>query len=336
MRKISYGIVGFVALLLIVGLMLPRHARVDVATRIDAHPATVFALVNDFRRQSVWSPLTETDPNARVVFSGPARGVGATVTWDGTIIGTGTQIITESRPFELVETAINPDESGSARSWFDISDDSGATKLTWSYETDHGYNIVGRYFALIIAGVIERDHEQGLARLKNLAETLPSADFSELEIEQIVVEATDIAYLPTGSTPEPAAISEAMGDAYFEILTFIDRHGLAEAGAPLSMTRSFSGAELLFDAAIPVRGVTEATPRDGPGVRIGQTYAGNVIRVRHVGSYRSLGETHRKIAAYLAALGLERAGNAWESYVSDPTKVPEAELLTYIYYPVRL
>ena len=37
-----------------------------------------------------------------------------------------------------------------------------------------------------------------------------------------------------------------MGDAYFEILSFIDQHGLQEAGAPISITRSFSGAELLF------------------------------------------------------------------------------------------
>ena len=324
-----------VTLLLIVGLVLPRHARVDVETRIDAHPATVFALVNDFRRHSVWSPLTATDPNARVVFSGPARGVGATVTWDGAIVGTGTQIITQSRPFEFVETAINPDESGSARTWFDIRDDGGATTVTWSHETDYGYNIVGRYFALFFAGVIERDHARGLASLKDLAETLPSADFSELKIEQLVVEATDIAYLPTRSAPEPAAISEAMGDAYFEILSFIDRQGLAEAGAPIAITRSFSGAELLFDAAIPVRGVDDSTPRDGTSVRVGRTYAGNVIRVRHVGSYRSLGATHRKIAAYLAALGLERAADAWESYVSDPTKVPESELLTYVYYPIK-
>ena len=48
----------------------------------------------------------------------------------------------------------------------------------------------------------------------------------------------------------------------------------------------------------------------------------------------TLGATHRKIAAYLAALGIERAGDAWESYVSDPTKVPESELLTYVYYPI--
>jgi effector-binding domain-containing protein len=134
--------------------------------------------------------------------------------------------------------------------------------------------------------------------------------------------------------PEPAAISAAMGKAYFEILNFIDQNNLSEAGAPLSITRSFSGSVLQFDTAIPVRGITDSTPRDGAKVRIGRTYGGSVIRVRHIGSYRTLGATHRKIAAYLAALGIERAGDAWESYVSDPTKVPESELLTYVYYPI--
>ena len=45
--------------------------------------------------------------------------------------------------------------------------------------------------------------------------------------------------------------------------------------------------------------------------------------------------THRKVAAYLAAHGIERNGDSWESYVSDPAKVAENELLTYVYYPIR-
>ena len=335
MQKFLYGIGAFIFLLIIVGLVLPRHARVDVELPIDANPATVYALVNDFRRVNLWLPLTSTDPNARIVYSGPTRGVGATVTWDGAIIGVGTQVITVSRPFETVETSLNPGNTGAARTWFDINGGDGPSTVTWSYEADYGYNIVGRYLALILTKVIRRDFEQGLHGLKDLAETLPRTDFSDVEIEQIVVEAVQIAYLPSTSIPEPAAISEAMGDAYFEILNFIDEHRLAEAGAPMSITRSFSGSELLFDAAIPVRGVSESTPRDGATVRIGQTYAGNVIRVRHTGSYRTLGTTHRKIAAYLAALGIKRAGDAWESYVSDPTKVPESELLTYVYYPIE-
>ena len=334
-QKLLYGIASIIALLIIIGLALPRHARVEVTTSIDAHPATIFALINDFHRVSLWSPWLDTDPNARIVYSGPVRGVGATMTWDGTIIGTGTQVIKEIRPFEFIDTAINPGESGEHRAWFDLSGQDGMTTVTWGYEADQGYNVVARYFSLVLSGVIQRDYELGLAKLKELAETLPRADFSDIEIEQIVVDATEIAFLSTTSVPEPAAMSESMGDAYFEILSFIDEQGLQEAGAPLSITRSFSGAELLFDAGIPVRGVNASTPRDGTSVKIGQTYAGTVIRARHVGPYRTLGRTHQKIAAYLAVLDIERAGDAWESYVSDPTKVPEAELLTYVYYPIE-
>ena len=113
------------------------------------------------------------------------------------------------------------------------------------------------------------------------------------------------------------------------------RQNLEVAGAPLSITRTFSGAELVFDSAIPVRGVSGASSPAGSPVKLGYTYEGRVIRVKHVGSYQTLTATHRKISAYLAALGIDRNGDAWESYVSDPTRVAEADLLTYVYYPIR-
>lgn len=335
MQKVLYGAVAAIAALVLVGFALPRTHSVEVTTEIDAHPATVFALVNDFRRFVQWSPWTDTDPNARFIYSGASRGVGATVTWDGAVIGTGTQTISESRPFEYVGIVMSPGEPSEARSWFRLEPGTGTTLVHWGFEADYGMNIVGRYFASMLGSVVARDYQAGLANLKEMAESLPSADFSDIEIEHLVVEAQQIAYLAAKSRPEPAAISDAMGKAYFEILGFIDAHGLAEAGAPLSITRTFSGAELLFDAAIPVRGVTDATPRDGTRVKLGFTYEGPVIRVRHVGSYRDLAATHRRIAAYLAALGIERNGDAWESYVSDPGKVPESELVTYVYYPIR-
>ena len=332
MQKVLYIAVGFIVLLIAVGLALPRHGRVEVDATIDAPPATVFAQVNDFHRVQLWSPLTETDPNARIVYSGPERGVGATMTWDGAILGTGSQTITGSTPYKRVETSIN---NGEARTWFNVDARGIGTSVTWSFETDYGYNVAGRYVALLLEDVIRQEYEQGIGRLKSFAESLPGADFGDLQIEHIVVEAFDIAMLPTTAAPEPGAISEAMGDAYYRILSFIDAHGLQEAGAPLSITESYSGSALQFTAAIPVQGISDETQRDSGGVRLGKTWAGPVVRVIHTGSYRTLGNTHRKVSAYLAALGIERAGSAWETYVSDPTKVAEAELQTYVYYPIR-
>ena len=336
MQKLIYGSGALLALLIIIGFALPRTHQVEVSIEIDAQLATVFALVNDLQRFSDWSPWTHTDPNARVLFSGPTRGVDALMTWDGAIIGSGSQLITESLPHEHVGMVMNPGESGAARAWFDLTPGVGTTLVRWGFEADYGLNIVGRYFAPMLGGIVARDYHAGLLRLKDLAEGLPSADFSDIEIEQIVVEAVPIAYLTTTSRSDPAAISGALGKAYFQVLSFIDKHNLSDAGAPISIMRTVSGSELRFDAAIPVRGVNDSTPRDGSGVKIGQTYAGPVIRVRHVGSYKGLGATQRKISAYIAAYGIARAGAAWESYVSDPGKVAEADLLTYIYYPIKL
>ncbi|MBT8081957.1 MAG: SRPBCC family protein [Gammaproteobacteria bacterium] len=335
MLRVLYGIVAVLILLILIGLALPRTHRVEVSTEIDAHQTTVFALVNDFHRFTLWAPWRDTDPNARFLYSGPARGEGATVTWDGAIIGSGTQTIVESRPPEHVGIVMNRGEPGEAKSWFRLSPGVGTTIVHWGFERDHGLNIVGRYFASMLGGIVARDYEAGLAGLKELAESLPRADFSDLPIEYLIVEPVDIAYLTTRSRPDPDAMSGAMGDAYFEILRFIDDSGLRDAGAPLAIMHTFSGAELVFDAAIPVRGVSEDTPLEGPRVRIGSTYGGTVVRAGHKGPYRDLSTTHRKIGAYLAALGIERNGPAWESYVSDPAKTAEEELLTYIYYPVR-
>ena len=118
-------------MLILAGLALPRTASVTVDIDIDAHPATVFALVNDLHRMSEWSPLFDPDPNVRVVHSGPDRGVGATMTWDGAIIGTGTKVITDSRPFEHVTHVINPGESGVGGITFQLGRNSVIAPSPW-------------------------------------------------------------------------------------------------------------------------------------------------------------------------------------------------------------
>lgn len=335
MKKVLKWSGGVLLFLIVVGVFLPSRAIVEREILIDAYAATVFALLNDFGQINKWSPRLDDDPNAQVEISGPPRGTGASMAWDGHIIGRGSQTIVESVPFERVTIQSEFADQSPASDRFALSTQNGMTRVAWRHEIDHGFNIGGRYLGLIQDSIIGPEQEEGLARLKEFAESLPHADFSDIEIEHVVVEASTIAYLRTTSIPEATAISEAMGEAYFRVLSFIDEHGLEDAGAPLSITRTFSGSELVFDAAIPVRGLTAATPRSEEAVKIGTTYTGPVIRVKHIGPYRTLGRTHDKIAAYLAALGIERNGDAWESYISDPTRTDESQLLTYVYYPIR-
>ena len=333
MRRLLYGIVALIVVLVVIGLVLPSTGRVAVSSKIDAPAATIYAQLNDFRRFALWAPLLELDPNVRILYSGSRSGPGSTMTWNGAIAGSGTQTIVNSVPFERVDIVLNRGEPGEAISRFGLAEDDGVTTVSWSFETDYGLNIVGRYFAPLFGRVVARDYQAGLEKLKQLSESLPGTDFSDLQIERIVIEAVEIAYQQTTSAADAGSMADAMGKAYFDIVTFIDQQGLEDAGAPLSILRTFSGAELVFDAAIPVRGTSASTPRDTPKVKLGFTYEGPVIRVRHTGSYRALTQTHRKIAAYIAAHGLQRNGPAWESYVSDPGSVAEDELITLVFYP---
>ncbi len=335
MNKVLWSTGALFLLALFGGLILPSRVTIERQVQIDGHTATVFALLNDFRQIRKWSPMLEGDPNANISISGPPRGAGASIAWDGHIIGQGRQTIVESIPYERVGIQIEFADQAPAKATFTVSTGDDMTRVAWLQEIDYGFNLGGRYLGLIQDSIFGPEQEKGLGRLKQLAESLPKADFSDIEIEHIVVESANIAYLRTTSIPEATAISEAMGQAYFAVLRFIDEHGLEDAGAPLSITRTFSGSELVFDAAIPVRGLRSTTPRSGETVKIGTTYAGPVIRVKHIGPYRTLGRTHEKIAAYLAALGIERNGDAWESYISDPTRTDESDLLTYVYYPIR-
>lgn len=334
MQKLILGIAAIIVVLVAVGFSLPQQSRFVASTSIDAHPATVFALVNDLRQAALWSPMNDSDPNVRRQYSGAQRGVGATTSWDSQNAGSGTQTIVDSQPYRYVETLINAGEPSATRTWIEIDGGDGISAVRWGFEHDYGLNIVGRYFGLMVTGVIRSDYENGLRKLKELAESLPAADFSELQVEHVQIDPVTIAYVATGSSPDAAAVSEALGDAYFEILTFFERHSLETGGSPISIARPFSGGERRFDAGIPVRGIEEATPRTDGRVRVGKTYGGPAIRALHVGGYDRLYDTHRKIAAYLAALGLEKTGDAWESYINDPAEVSEDELETLIYYPV--
>ncbi len=334
-RKVLIGIGSVVLILLAVGVFLPSRTHVEREIFIDAPAATIFALVNDFRQIGKWSPWRERDPNARYDISGPRRGVGATLEWDGDIVGQGSQRIIESVPYERVVNELGLGGQTSAIATFSFRAADAGTMVAWSFDANFGLNLLGRFAGLIFDSIIGDDYEAGLENLKSMAERLPRADFSKSEIEMIVVDAQDIAYLSTTSIPLAAAISESMGDAYFKVLNFIDRNGLTEAGPAMSISRGYHGQDLAFDAAIPVHGITETTPRSSQGVILGTTYTGAAIRVKHLGSYLSLGQTHDKIAAYLAAYGIARNGDAWESYISDPTRTAEADLITYVYYPIR-
>ena len=107
LKKILIGLAALVLIFVIVVALQPSDFQMQRSTTIAAPQADIFAQVNDFRKWEAWSPWAKLDPQAKVSFEGPAEGVGTVMTWSGTNeVGEGKMTLTESRPYELIETRV--------------------------------------------------------------------------------------------------------------------------------------------------------------------------------------------------------------------------------------
>lgn len=325
------GIGGFLTVLLLIGFALPRESRFRISTNIDAADATVYLQLIDPSRMQHW--LFDADDETRYVFDGPDRGVDAAMSWDGA--SSGKLRIIDAIPYTQLIARMNEGETGDAQLLFRLADQQATTDVRLEFVHDYGLNIVGRYFGLLATGVLRREYQQALARLKGLAEGLPTADFGDLTINDVMIDATPVAFVAATSLPDPDSISAMLGASYAEVLRFIDNNGLAPAGSPMSVSHGYIGNKRRFDVGIPVSGTDTSTPTGDTRVRIAESYSGHAVMVEHTDDWEKLGETHRKIAAYLAAAGIERNGAPWETYVDHATQAVQPGMTTEIYYPIR-
>ncbi len=173
--KWALGILILLGVLLVAGsLLLPARTHVERSITIQRPPAEVFATLNSFRRFNEWSPWFAADPQARYAYEGPAEGVGAGMRWSGNqAVGTGSQRIIESQPPARVVVALDFGGHPSVATYTLRAEGAGATRVTWAFDTEHGYNPMSRWFGLLFDRMIGPDYERGLASLKTLLETTP-------------------------------------------------------------------------------------------------------------------------------------------------------------------
>jgi effector-binding domain-containing protein/carbon monoxide dehydrogenase subunit G len=331
--RLSLVLAVVVVLLVAIGFFLPDHTRVERAITIARPPAQVFAVLNGFRRFNDWSPWFELDPDASYRYSGPAFGVGAKASWSGNkSVGSGSQEIVESKPYESIRTALDFGDMGKATASFRLAPAGGGTAVTWALDVDANGRLIGRYFNLLMDSMVGKDYEKGLAKLKALLESLPAADLAGVQGEEVQRPAQKIYFVSLSTGQDPEAIKTAIGEAYGHIGAFLKDHGIAMQGAPMTITTSYDADAWKFDAAIPVDRNDVAASGE---VQAGSSYAGRAVAFVHTGPYTRLGETITKAYAWLATEGYQPKDRLIEEYLNDPGEVPPERLQTRIVIPVQ-
>ena len=360
-RNIIIGLIALIVVVVGVAFVLPQNVHVERSTVIAAAPDQVFAVVNDFTRSKEWGPWYKRDPKMKLTLEGPPAGLGAKMSWKSESEGEGSQEIIESKPFSYVKTKLEFRPQGTAFAAFTLEPAEGGTKVVWSMDTDMGMNPIGRYMGLMFDGWVGKDYEEGLANLKKLIEEGATAETKAALASPSSGEAPpDIPPLPAVADPtkgpevmtvegrpilltrgqakasDGAAISAALGGAYQKLVTFAEENGLTISGAPLAITISHNPAgDWVFDAALPLAEKPDKPVAEADGVKVGQTFAGRVVKLTHKGAYTTMVPSYGRIQAFTKESNLKEKGVSWEEYVSDPGEMQEADLLTNIYVAVE-
>lgn len=333
-KKIALGLVGVVALFIVVGLFLPRTAHVERSIQVQAAPATVFTVLNSFRQFNRWSPWADIDPNAKTTFEGPESGVGAKMSWSGNSeVGSGSQEIIDSQaPSKIVVKLVFGDFSGEFRASYLLAAEGEGTRVTWAYDGDAGNSVFGRYMGLLSERMLGPDYDKGLARLKPLVEGLPKSGFADLQITTVETQAGPLLLYGAHSADEPNAIGVALGVGYSKLAGFISTKGLNQVAPPVAIFYGETHGALSLDAGIPVDRdeLTPAAP-----IRAGRSHAGRALRAVYRGPYSGLAAARAGLNAFVAASGYVQDGPRWEQYVSDPSATAAADLVTYLFVPIR-
>ncbi len=339
--KIAYSIVFVLILFVTGGFLLPHLVHVERSIEIERPASTVFTILNSYDSFTTWSPWAERDPDARYEYSGPVAGVGARMSWNGDprLVGSGWQEIIASQPFSRVEMSLDFEQQGMADTYFQIDslDTGRRVRLTWGFDTNltEGQGIFGgllaRYFGLFFDKWIGRDYEQGLAKLKVFAESLPATDFADLDVEIVWAEPLDILFIPADSGHDLDDLSASLAAAFQTIIEFMAQNDLEMAAQPMAITRNLDDRGYEFDAAIPV---AMKEVELGESLRAGKSPEGPAVKVVHRGSYAGMAPSYEKLAAYMTIRGFSQGAVSWEHYISGPGEVPEDELVTHIYVSI--
>jgi uncharacterized protein YndB with AHSA1/START domain len=178
LRGLFLILLGLVALFLVTGVFLPQSAHVERSMTTTASPATVYGLVDGFKRFNEWSPWARLDPATKYTYSGPETGVGARMEWVSANpdVGSGSQEVIDVEPGRRVTNKLDFGMDNPTTATISLVPEGTGTRVTWTLDTDFSGSLLGRYFGLALDRMVGPDYEKGLAQLKAVAESTTPAN----------------------------------------------------------------------------------------------------------------------------------------------------------------
>jgi hypothetical protein len=182
LKRVGLGVVLATLLVVAVGLFLPRTYTIERSIVIAASPQHIHDLCDDLEQWPRWTPWFKADPGIEITLGNRTRGEGAHQAWRGKG-SRGALTFTRSDPSWGVgfNLELNNGSTEAACTMRYAVVDSGV-KVTWDMTGDAGFNILDRFFGLMMDTVMGPLFDEGLARLKLAAEEAPTLAPAERDL----------------------------------------------------------------------------------------------------------------------------------------------------------
>jgi hypothetical protein len=298
--------------------LLPNQLEVTRTASIERPRAAVFAMINDLRIAKEWSPYYARDPDADYAFNGEP-GEGQSMRWVSNVreVGRGRMSIVSSSENEEVQSILQMGERATLNSQINLRPGQGTTAVEWRVTAEcaeGAINVPCRYMNLIMRGMVQKELDSGLARLKTLTEQLPNVNFEGLNPQFDNIEPQGFVYsVVETSATDLAEVSRAEALGLSQVRDFMTQYNLTQAGPLVRVVTEYDQANnrMSFRVGYPFSG---PTPLTVVGVQIGQTPSGEAMHVLVEGSRRQIQTAYAQMYAYMQAhrIPMREAGLPWE------------------------
>ena len=136
----------------------------------------MFALINDFKSWTSWSPWEKKDPAMKRTYGAASSGKGAAYQWEGNgDVGKGSMEITQAVPPSKIELKLDFEKPFEAHNMveFVLEPDAGGTRVTWSMQGPVPYFAKIIHVFLDMDKMVGGDFEKGLAGIRQIVEARP-------------------------------------------------------------------------------------------------------------------------------------------------------------------
>jgi effector-binding domain-containing protein len=328
-KKILFAIAGLIVVLVLIGFVFPAKLIISKSYTINAPTTAVFEEINDLERWQNWQYWNTLDPDMKITYGEKKVGTGASYSWEGPNLGTGTLAISESIPDKSI--AIDMDFGGNpAKGFYSLVPTGKSTQLNLNFSNDAGMNPIGHWINVFMKGEIEKSFDYAGEKIKSIAEAKPT--FTYAITEEIIPAISYVGLLHTMSPQDPAAISAQMAKMYGELEILLMKAKVTSTGYPFALYPVYTEESMDMICAMPVAATAKLPAR----YKVETTISSRAIKGVHRGDFSNLMALHMELDKYLQYKGLTMNGAPMEVYVTDPMLEKDtAKWITEVYYPVK-